>query len=505
MRIKNARQIAAEKRAAVALAQATHREPSDPRAVVPSGEWAPQQATPVDQGVALERGTTLEQGLFQLELSSDSSLMGEKAEVGLAQGEPSASAGQTSQMAQKTQAEQQLGQRGQTGQSSQLGRVGQVGKVGQRAHGQKGKEHLLAGDTGVAKIKVIGVGGGGCNAVARMVKENVSGVEYICVNTDTQALMRTEAPSRIRIGEQLTKGLGVGGDPSVGRQAAEESREEVAEELKSADMIFLAAGMGGGTGTGAAPVIAELAKAQDALTIAIVTRPFLWEGAQRKRRAEEGINRLREKVDTLLVIPNESLLALCDRKVTMAAAFKMADEVLRRSITAIAELIMVPGEINLDFADVKTIMKNAGSAMMGIGVGKGDNRATDAARDAINNPLLDVSIEGAKGVLFNITGGDDLTLSEVQGAAEIISKAVDPDANIFFGMTMDHKLEDEVRITLIATGFPNTDDASSFATPETISKLLQDTGGTEERLDMPPFLRKTAVPDTRTGKLSVSF
>ena len=368
----------------------------------------------------------------------------------------------------------------------------------------QGSELILAGAMeGVARIKVVGVGGGGCNAVARMVKENIPGVEYICINTDAQALMRTEAPTRIRIGDQITKGLGVGGDPSVGRQAAEESREEVAEVMKGADMIFLAAGMGGGTGTGAAPVIAELAKAQDALTIGIVTRPFLWEGAQRKRRADEGISRLREKVDTLLVIPNESLLALCDRKVTMGAAFKMADEVLRRSITAIAELIMVPGEINLDFADVKTIMRNAGSAMMGIGVGKGDNRATEAARDAINNPLLDVSIEGAKGVLFNITGGDDLTLSEVQAAAEIISKAVDPDANIFFGMTMDHKLEDEVRITLIATGFPNGDSTASFATPETISKLLQDTSRAEEKLDVPPFLRKTAVPAARNGRLPV--
>ena len=493
MKTKNARQIAAEKRAAAVLAQATQWGPSTQRAVIPSGGEASPQAGVVEQGgPAVERGAVLGPGPSQGQQAAPLPMGGQAPVRPQVQVGPSVS----------------IGQDAQAGRASQFGREGQArytGQTGQRIAGQTGKGHLLAGDTVGAKIKVIGVGGGGCNAVARMVKENIPGVEYICVNTDAQALMRTEAPSRIRIGEQLTKGLGVGGDPSVGRQAAEESREEVAEVLKGADMIFLAAGMGGGTGTGAAPVIAELAKAQDALTIGIVTRPFLWEGAQRKRRAEEGINRLREKVDTLLVIPNESLLALCDRKVTMAAAFKMADEVLRRSITAIAELIMVPGEINLDFADVKTIMKNAGSAMMGIGVGKGDNRATDAARDAINNPLLDVSIEGAKGVLFNITGGDDLTLSEVQAAAEIISKAVDPDANIFFGMTMDHKLEDEVRITLIATGFPNADNSSSFATPETISKLLQDTGRVEERLDIPPFLRKTAAPVARNGKLSASF
>ena len=359
---------------------------------------------------------------------------------------------------------------------------------------------------GIARIKVVGVGGGGCNAVARMVKENIPGVEYICINTDAQALMRTEAPTRVRIGDQLTRGLGVGGDPGRGRQAAEESREEVAELLKNADMIFLAAGMGGGTGTGAAPVVAELAKAQDALTVAVVTLPFEWEGAQRKRRAEEGIKRLREKVDTLLVIPNEALLKLCDRKVTMGTAFKMADDVLRRSISSIAELIMVPGEINLDFADVKTIMSNAGSAMMGIGFGKGDNRATDAAKDAINNPLLSISIEGAKGVLFNITGGDDLTLAEVQAAAETISRAVDPEANIFFGMTTDHKMEDEVRITLIATGFPNTESTETFATADTISKLLQDTSRAEEKLDVPPFLRKQPqAAAVRNGRLQGGF
>ena len=361
---------------------------------------------------------------------------------------------------------------------------------------------------GIARIRVIGIGGGGCNAVARMAQEQVDGVEYICVNTDAQALMRTEAPVRIRIGEQITRGLGVGGDPEKGRQAAEESRDELSEELSSCDMVFLAAGMGGGTGTGAAPVVAELAKDHSALTVGVVTRPFIWEGAHRRRRAEEGINKLREKVDTLLVIPNDALISVCDRKVTMGNAFKLADEVLRRSITAIAELITVPGEINLDFNDVRAIMHNAGSAMMGIGIGTGDNRATDAARDAISNPLLDVSIEGAKGVLFNVTGGNDLTLNEVHAAAEMISKSINPEADIYFGMTIDHRLEDEVKITLIATRFPNKESTASFANVETIDRLMRDPGDTEEKLDVPPFLRNQAQAQPQpgpVGKLPISF
>ena len=341
----------------------------------------------------------------------------------------------------------------------------------------------------MATIKVVGIGGGGCNAVARMIKEQIAGVEFLCVNTDAQALMRTEAPIRIRIGEQITRGLGVGGDPEKGRLAAEESRDDLSELIKDCDMVFLAAGMGGGTGSGGVPVLAEIAKSQGALTVAVVTRPFEWEGARRKRLAEEGVNRLREKVDTLLVIPNDALVAVCDRKVTMASAFKLADEVLRRGIQAIAELITVPGDINLDFADVRAIMSNAGSAMMGIGWGEGDNRATDAARSAISNPLLDVSIEGAKGVLFNITGGNDLTLAEVHAAADIISKAVDPDSSIYFGMTTDHRLENEVKITLIATGFPNR-ETTAFASAEAIDRMMRDPVEPEENLDLPPFLRK---------------
>ncbi|MCI0769747.1 MAG: cell division protein FtsZ [Chloroflexi bacterium] len=368
---------------------------------------------------------------------------------------------------------------------------------------------------GLANVKVIGIGGGGCNAVARMLSEEIPGVDFLCVNTDAQALMRSEAPTRIRIGNQISRGLGVGGNPEKGRQAAEESRDEVAATLKGADMVFLAAGMGGGTGTGASPVIAELARSEGALTVAVVTRPFEWEGAHRRNRAEEGINRLREKVDTLLVIPNDALVQVCDRKVTITNAFKLADEVLRRAILAIAELITVPGDINLDFADVRAVMSNAGSAMMGVGWGKGDNRATDAARAAISNPLLDVSIEGATGVLFNITGGADLTLSEVDAAADIISKAVDANADIFFGMATDNKMESEVKITLIATGFPS-EQSTEMADPGTIGRLMQDRGSepavSEEELDVPPFLRRPpqprpnpeAVPQI-TQKLPIGF
>ena len=362
---------------------------------------------------------------------------------------------------------------------------------------------------GMADVKVIGVGGGGCNAVARMLKEQVNGVSFVCVNTDAQALMRAEAPLRIRIGDQVSRGLGVGGDPEKGRQAAEESRDDLIETIGDTDMVFLTAGMGGGTGTGAVPVIAEVARASGALTVAVVTRPFEWEGAHRRSRAEEGINRLREKVDTLLVIPNDALVAVCDRKVTVGDAFKLADEVLRRAIQAISDLITVPGDINLDFADVRAVMSDAGSAMMGVGYGKGDNRATDAARASISNPLLDVSIEGAKGVLFNITGGPDLTLAEVHVAAEIISKAVDPAADIFFGMSTDTRMESDVKITLIATGFPS-EQSTAFASPDTIQRLMNGGSGADDPdLDVPPFLRKrspmASEPIKTHSKLPIEF
>jgi len=347
---------------------------------------------------------------------------------------------------------------------------------------------------GLARIKVAGVGGGGSNAVARMLKEPVDGVSYFCINTDAQALTRTEAPNIVRIGNQVTRGLGSGGNPEKGRQAAEESRDELSEILKDADMVFVAAGMGGGTGTGAGPVVAEIARSQGALTVAVVTRPFSWEGAHRRRRAEDGINRLREKVDTLLVIPNDALLSVCDRKATILGAFKVADEVLRRAIQAIAEIITVCGEVNRDFADVRAVMGNAGSAMLGVGWGEGDNRATDAARAAISNPLLDVSVEGAKGVLYIVTGGPDLTMSEVHAASEIIQKAVDPDAEIFWGLNTDNRLENQVKITLIATGFPS-EQTTAIADPETIGRLMREPDGqpmakTEQDLDVPPFLRR---------------
>jgi len=305
----------------------------------------------------------------------------------------------------------------------------------------------------VAVIKVVGVGGGGSNAVDHMIQEQIRGVEFISVNTDAQALLRSEAPTRVRIGDRLTKGLGCGGVPERGQQAAEESREELIQVLAGSDMVFITAGMGGGTGTGAAPVIAEIAKEAGALTVAVVTRPFNWEGAKRRLGAEEGIVRLKEKVDTIIVIPNDRLKTILDKKATMAMAMRAADDVLRQGIQGISGLITVPGEINVDFADVRSIMKDAGSALMSIGRGTGDQRAADAARMAITSPLLDASIEGAKGVLFVVAGGEDLTLMELDEAAEIISKAVDPEANIIFGMVTDPKLDQEVHITVVATGF----------------------------------------------------
>ena len=279
-----------------------------------------------------------------------------------------------------------------------------------------------------ANIKVIGVGGGGSNAVSRMFRERLPGVEYMVVNTDTQALLLSDVPVRIAIGELLTQGKGVGGNPDLGAKSASESREEVHEAIREADMIFIAAGMGGGTGTGAAPVISEIIKETGALTVGVVTMPFMFEGTRRMRTAEEGIKRLQEHVDTLLVIPNERLLATSDEEITTENAFRMADDVLRLGVQSIAELVTVPGEINLDLADIQTVMRNAGPASMSIGRGKGENRAKVAAHQAISNPLLDVSVEGATGVLFNVTGGSDLRLAELQEAAEVIQRVVDPEA-----------------------------------------------------------------------------
>src|SRR6476659_1119533 len=304
-----------------------------------------------------------------------------------------------------------------------------------------------------AQIKVIGVGGGGSNAVNRMIQAGVKGVDFIAVNTDAQALVHSEAPTRIRIGDKLTKGLGSGGNPDMGRRAADESSEELFEALKGADMVFITAGMGGGTGTGASPVVAQISREIGALTVGVVTKPFTFEGNRRRLSAEEGINALKEQVDTLITIPNDRLLQISDKKTTLNEAFRIADDVLRQGIQGISDLITEPGLINLDFADVKSIMQLAGSALMAIGRGTGDSRCIDAARQAIESPLLEISIEGAKGVLFNITGGADLEMLEVHEAASVIQQAADPEANIIFGAVIDPEMGNDVKITLIATGF----------------------------------------------------
>ncbi len=313
--------------------------------------------------------------------------------------------------------------------------------------------NAYSGVEGAARIVVLGVGGGGSNAVNRMIQSGVRGVEFIAVNTDTQALARCDAPTRLHIGEKLTRGLGAGGNPNTGEKAAEESAEQIADLLRQADMVFIAAGMGGGTGTGAAPVIAQISKDLGALTVGVVTKPFSFEGRQRAKNAEEGIGQLRERVDTLITIPNDRLLEVIDRKTTLEQAFMEVDDVLRQGIQGISELITEPGLINLDFADVKSIMSDSGGALMAIGRGTGDTRAQDAARMAISSPLLDISMEGAHGVLLNITGGTDLALSEISDAADVIAQAADPEASIIFGAVIDPNIENEVRITVIATGF----------------------------------------------------
>jgi cell division protein FtsZ len=305
----------------------------------------------------------------------------------------------------------------------------------------------------LAQIKVIGVGGGGNNAVNRMIDSGVQGVEFICVNTDAQALQTSKAKIKMQIGEKLTRGLGAGANPEIGKKAAEETREAIENALRGSDMVFVTAGMGGGTGTGAAPVIAEIAKELGALTVGVVTRPFKFEGKKRSLQAESGIAALKEKVDTLIVIPNDRLLEIVDKNTPMIEAFKQADNVLRQGVQGISDLIAVPGLINLDFADVKTIMTEKGSALMGIGIAKGENRATEAAKMAIMSPLLETSIDGARGVLMNITGGTNLSLYEVNEAAEIVQSASDPDVNLIFGAVINEDLKDEIVVTVIATGF----------------------------------------------------
>jgi cell division protein FtsZ len=341
-----------------------------------------------------------------------------------------------------------------------------------------------------AKIKVFGLGGGGCNAVTRMVREEIQGVEFIAMNTDAQALAITEAPTRVQLGEKLTRGLGVGGDHNLGQKAADESRDEIKDLVSGADMVFVTCGMGGGTGTGAASVVAEEAKKSGALTIAVVTKPFTFEGSHRTEVAKDGISRLLDKVDTLIIIPNDRLLDLCDAKTAVDAAFKMADDVLRHGVQAISEVITVPGVINLDFADVKAVMKDAGPAWMSIGRGTGKNRAVDAAKEALDSPLLDVSIEGSKGVLFNVVGGSDLTLYEVNEAADVIKEAVDPDANIIFGVANDPAMGSDIRLTLITTGFiSKTGFAEEENEEDEINRQLK-AMKSEDELDVPSFLRR---------------
>jgi cell division protein FtsZ len=306
---------------------------------------------------------------------------------------------------------------------------------------------------GFAQIRVIGVGGGGSNAVNRMIQANMMGIEFIAINTDAQALLLTDAPHTIRIGDKLTRGLGAGGNPSVGAKAAEENAEELYEVLKGSDMVFITSGMGGGTGTGASPIVAQIAREVGALTVGVVTKPFTFEGNKRRAAAEEGIANLKQHVDTLITVPNDRLLQVADKKMPLSEAFRLADDVLRQGIQGISDLITVPGLINLDFADVKTIMSSAGSALMAIGEANGDSRAVDAAHIAIASPLLDIDISGARGVLFNITGGMDLTLWEVNEAADVISRAAHPEANIIFGAVQDPNFDGRVKITVIATGF----------------------------------------------------
>lgn len=375
----------------------------------------------------------------------------------------------------------------------------------------------------IALIKVVGVGGAGGNALNRMIKSNLRGIEFIAVNTDAQALYHSEAPTKINIGKATTRGLGAGSNPDIGRQAAEESAEEIRQQLEGADMVFITCGMGGGTGTGAGPVIADIAKEMGILTVGVVTRPFSFEGHRRIQQAEDGIENLKNKVDTLIIIPNDKILSIIDKKTPLTEAFTVCDDVLRQGVQGIADLITIHGMINVDFADVKTVMENAGSALMGIGYGAGESRALEAAKAAIESPLLELSIDGAKGVLFNITGGNDLSMFEVDEAAKIITEAADPDANIIFGAVINDSYTGEIKITVVATGFDeslrdtpsiirqhanlggspsfssnplssksnnNSIPANPTATPTNSDNEKQNMPTQESELDIPAFIRK---------------
>lgn len=340
-----------------------------------------------------------------------------------------------------------------------------------------------------AVIKVVGVGGGGSNAVNRMLEAGLRGVEFISLNTDAQALSLSRASVRLQIGEKLTKGLGAGGDPAIGRKAAEESREALMEALRGCDMTFVTAGMGGGTGTGAAPIVAECAREQGSLTVGVVTKPFSFEGRTRSMQAETGIEELRERVDTLIVIPNDRLLQVVEPRTTLIDSFRLADDVLRQGVQGVSDLVAVPGLINLDFADVRTIMRDSGSALMGVGVARGENRAVEAAQAAISSHLLETSIEGAKGVLINITGGPSLGLFDTDGAVRVIQKVVDPQANIICGLAIDPSIDDELRVTVIATGF----EPKRRPVPQPDLEIRSFTG--DDDFALPPWLR--AGPDPK--------
>ncbi len=363
-----------------------------------------------------------------------------------------------------------------------------------------------------ARIKVVGVGGGGCNAVDRMILEGLQGVEFVAVNTDAQALMQSQAEVRVRIGDKLTRGLGAGGNPENGRKAAEESAQEMYEVMKGSDMVFVTAGIGGGTGTGAAPIVAQIAREVGALTIGVVTRPFTFEGARRAQTAEAGISKLKEQVDTLIVIPNDRLLQIVDKRASLNEAFSMADDVLRQGIQGISELITIPGLINLDFADVKAIMSEGGAALMAVGQASGEDRARVAAEAAITSSLLDITIDGARGILFNVTGGSDLSLFEVNTAAAIIKETAHPDVNLIFGAVIDADMGEDIRVTVIATGFDRTGvprrvmprqrsqqqpgaqsrqkESAGTLEPEPKQRELEPASFNLEDLDIPTFLRK---------------
>ena len=375
-----------------------------------------------------------------------------------------------------------------------------TGPDGEPRTGATGREsrHPLGGDS-LAELKVVGIGGGGSNAVDRMIEEHVQGVDFIAVNTDAQALVRSSAPTRIRVGDKATRGLGSGGQPSLGQKAAEESMDEIREAVEGADMVFIAAGMGGGTGTGGAPVVADVARESGALTVGVVTRPFDFEGSTRARYAEEGIRQLQERVDTLVMIPNQQLLAVADPKMSVTEAFALADDVLRQGIQGVSDLITQPGLINLDFNDVRAVMTESGTALMAIGEAQGEDRATEAIQQALNSPLLDVSVDGARGVLLNFTGGPDMTLHEVNEAADIVSRAAEPNANIIFGTVIDEAMEGRLQVTVIATGFQTgaaearpTRRRTSRASSSPVVRELDFSSRSREssEVEIPAFLRR---------------